>query len=162
MAMPHRLDLPRPTGGFTMVEFLLVAFILAVGLLGLGALQVATARSGAAAGIRLTAATLANNTLEEILAEARQVGLSRVVQEPAGPGAPEYTGPGPGPWLARFGRDGLPAPARRAFFTVAVTRSAPPAFQDAPAAREFRATVTWLEDAPPVPGRLTLRRLITY
>ena len=151
--------------GFTLVEFLLVAFILAVGLLGLGAMQVATLRGGAGAGTRLTAATLASNALEEVLAEAWPLFLARRGQDPPGPVALKYTVPGPGPWVARFGRDGLPASAQSAFFTVAVTRSAPGgrASRDASAAaREFRATVAWTEGTPPVPRTLTLTRLITY
>jgi hypothetical protein len=151
------------------VEFLLVAFILAVGLLGLGAMQVATVRGGAGAETRLTAATLANNTLEEILAEARQVFLARRGQDPPGPAALKYTVPGPGPWVLRFARDGQPAPgggdAQPAFFTVAVTRSAPgghAVLDTFAAAREFRATVAWMEGTPPVPRTLSLTRLITY
>jgi prepilin-type N-terminal cleavage/methylation domain-containing protein len=170
MQTRHHPRRPIPSGrcprsGFTLVEFLLVAFILAVGLLGLGAMQVATVRGGAGAETRLTAATLANNTLEEILAEARQVFLARRGQDAPWPVALKYTVPGPGPWVLRFARDGQPATAQSAFFTVAVTRSTPGghASQDAfAAAREFQSTVAWMEGTPPVPRALTLTRLITY
>jgi len=125
-------------GGFALVECLLVAFILAVGLLGLGALQLATVRGHAAAWTRLVALNLAGNALETLQAEAR-------VAAPAAD---------PGPRLARFDRDGLPAAAHPAFFAVTVTGTA------LGTARRCRASVTWPEDGPGS-GRLTLVRLIS-
>jgi Tfp pilus assembly protein PilV len=129
------------------VELLLVAFVLGVGLLGLSALQVATMRNLAGAWTRLAAATLAGNALAGVLAEA-------------GPGPRErsgkYTGAGSGPWVEWFDRNGQPATHSPAFFTVTLTRSAPAG------ARAFRATVAWVEGAPPAPCRLSLVRLVRY
>ena len=127
----------------------MAACILGVGLLGLAAMQAATARAQGGAGSRLTAAILAGDALEQILAEAGPASRNRA------PGALKYTGPGAGPWVERFGRDGQPAEDRAAFYTVTVTRSAPGAV---PAAWAFRAAVTWPER--PVPGRFSLARLV--
>lgn len=151
--MRRLADPPRPRRsgrppGFSLVEFVLVAFILAVGLLGLGGMQVATARAEAGAGARQTALDLAEALLEQVQAEVKGRALPAPSADPAGLG--------PGPWLGRFDRDGLPAGDGPAFFTVTVTGSAPPG--PAPA-RLFRATAAWAEDAAR-PGRLTSFRLL--
>jgi Tfp pilus assembly protein PilV len=108
----------HPACGFFLAEFLLAACILGVGLLGLGRLQVAAARGLAATWNRLIAATLAGNALETALAGAEPV--------------------------CRFDRDGRPALARPAFFTVTVARSG--------------VAVDWMEGAPPVGRRFALNR----
>ena len=137
-------DTPRPRrsaspAGFSLVEFILVAFILAVGLLGLGGMLSATVRAEAGAGARQTALNLAEGVLETIQAEAKG-----------------RCAPAPGPWLLRFGRDGLSADAPAACFTVTVTRSAPDGVTPA---RLFRASVAWAEGAAH-PGRLSTFRLL--
>jgi len=159
-----------------MVEFLLVAFILAVGLLGLGALQVATVRGGAGTRTRMTAAALATSALEAVLAEARMVFRADGLDAQAGPdgdAAPaerSYTAPGQARWEAQFDVDGQPVtPESRAFYTVTVRRMGPavPPPAGAPVtAREFQASVAWLEQgapaAAPVPRHLAFSRLIAY
>jgi hypothetical protein len=122
------------------VEFLLVACILSVGLLGLGALQVATVRALGGTWTRLAAATLAENALEGITADA-------------GRGLPTR----PGPWVQRFDRDGRPTAARSAFFTVTVTRSA--AGSPAPA-WAYQAAATWVGAPGSGPGSIILARLV--
>ena len=160
--LPAPLHPACPRRGFSLIEFLMVAFILAVGLLGLGGMQAATARAHGGAGNRMTAAILAGNALEEVLAEAGRASRARRGGE-ALPGSGKYTGPGYGPWVARFGRDGRPTEARSAFYTVTVTRTAPGTREgrDAvPAAWAFRAAVTWPEGPGPAPGRLDLARIV--
>ena len=162
---PSQPDRTGPTAGFSLVEFLMAAFILGVGLLGLGAMQTATVRGRAGAGIRLAAAALAANSLELIQAEAGHLSRVRRGQEPPGPRPLRYAGPGAGPWVDRFGRDGRPGDARSAFFTVTVTRSVP-ALRDAPEgplpAWVFRATVTWAEGPSRTAAGLSLARLVAY
>jgi Tfp pilus assembly protein PilV len=119
MRSSHR----HPPRGFFLVEFLLAACILGVGLLGLGTLQVAAARGLAGTWNRLIAATLAGNALETAMAGAEAPRVPRV---------------------CRFDRDGRPAAAGPAFFTVTAARSG--------------VAVDWVESAPPVCRRFALNR----
>jgi prepilin-type N-terminal cleavage/methylation domain-containing protein len=159
---------PRPQGGFSLVELLMAAFIMAVGLLGLGMLQAYAIRTTSTAKNMTMAVKIGERSLDAVAAEGRQrllITRTSTNPDPSQDLPPTTRYFGGGSVTEYYTGDGTNQAARdgNTVFTVVISPAAAPDYAEVSgmAIKSYTATVTYNQAVDPKNASKTIQKTLT-